>query len=80
MVNFLVVWKITEKWLQNLYFHRYDFNMIYKLFSYLASLSRKPGKSVTPTFGNINLTETMLNLLVAWKFNQKWRKKFLLSP
>ena len=38
MTNLLVVPKITEKWLQNVYFHRYNFNMSCKSFSSLSSL------------------------------------------
>ena len=36
--------------------------------------------SSTPTFGNINLRETMANLMVAWKFNQKWLQNLYLHP
>ena len=50
MSNVLVAWKTTEKWLQNLYLHRYIFNISYNLFSYLTSLSHQPGKSVNPNF------------------------------
>ena len=40
--------------------------------SYLMSISRRgPVNPSTPTFGNNNLTETITNLIVAWKFNQK---------
>ena len=36
-----------------------------------------PGKSANPIFSNINLTETMKNLIVAWIFNQKWPQESL---
>ena len=72
IAKLLAVWKITQKWLQNLYFYRYNFNISYKSFFYLTSLSRRdPANPSTPTFYKIHLTETMLNLLAAWKFNQK---------
>ena len=57
--------------------------MIYKLFSYLASLFRKPGKSVISTFGNINLTETMPNLTCSLEIQSKMAEKissFTLNP
>ena len=58
--------------LENIYFHRYHFNLSYKPFSSLISLSRRgPLNPSSPTFYNINVTEAMLNLLVVWKFNQK---------
>ena len=57
---------------------------------YLASLSRcSPVNLSTPTFGNINLTETVTNLLVVWKvknecnnlyFHSKSFKKTNLKP
>ena len=64
----------------NLYFHLYAFGMSYKSFSYLTSLSnRSPVNPSTTTFGNINLTETMTNLIFAWKFNQKWPQEPLFA-
>ena len=39
-----------------------------------------PGKLLTPTFGNINLTETMTNLIAACKFNQKRYQNLYLHP
>ena len=72
IAKLLAVWKITQKWLQNLYFYRYNFNITYKSFFYLTSLSRRdPVNPSTPTFYKTHMTETMLNLLAAWKFNQK---------
>ena len=45
--------------------------MSYESFSYLTLLSRcGPVNPSTPVLGNIDLTETMINLLVAWKFDQ----------
>ena len=50
----------------NFYFHRYKLRKGHKLFSYLTSLSRrKPVNLSTTTFGNINLTETIANLIAA---------------
>ena len=50
----------------NLYFHPYKLHKGYKLFSYLMSLSpRGPVNPSTPIFGNINLIETITNLIVA---------------
>ena len=66
IASLLVVWKITKKWLRNLYFHSYNFYMSYKLFSCLTSFSRGgPVNSSTPNFYNISLTETLPNLLFA---------------
>ena len=39
-----------------------------------------PGKSGTPTFGNINLTESMKNLIVTCKFDQKQPQESLFAP
>ena len=45
------------------------------------SISRRgPINLLIPTFGNINLTAAMTNLLGAWKSNQKWLKQSLLAP
>ena len=72
IAKLLAVWKINQKWLQNLYFYRYNFNITYKSFIYLTSLSRRdPVNPPTPTFYKTHMTETMLNLLAACKFNQK---------
>ena len=66
----------------NLYFHYFTFNEGKKnLFSYQTSFSRRGlVHPFTPTFGNINLTETMTNLIVFYKFNQKWLQESLFSP
>ena len=54
----------------NLYFHPYSFNKTQKSFSYLTSLSRGDLlNQSTPTFRNINLTETITNLSISWEFN-----------
>ena len=51
----------------NLYLQSNTFNMNSKSFSCLVSPScRGPVNPSTPTFGNINLTETMTNLLLNW--------------
>ena len=36
---------------------------------------RDPVNPSTLTYGTINLTETMTNLIVAWQFNLKWLQK-----
>ena len=47
----------------------------------LTSLSRRgPVNPSTPTFANINLTETMTNLIVPWKFSQKRTQESLFAP
>ena len=43
------------------------------LFFYLMLLSRRgPENPSTPNFGNVNLTETMTNLIVAWKIQSNF--------
>ena len=65
----------------NLYYHPFSLSKGQNLFSYLTSLSRRgPVNPSTPTFGNINLTETMTNLIVAWKFSQKQTQESLFAP
>ena len=65
----------------NLYFHPYNIHKRYKLFSYPMSLFRRgPVNPSTPTFGNINLTETITNLIVALTFNQKRFRESLFAP
>ena len=55
--------------------------MSYKSFPYLTLLSRHgPVNLSTPTFGNINLTEAMADLILAWKFNEKRLQEFLFAP
>ena len=44
---------------------------------YLHEKTYNPGKSVNP---NINLIETMTNLIVAWKFSQKRTQESLFAP
>ena len=34
----------------------------------------------TPTFNKTNLTETITNLIVVWKFNQKPLQESLIAP
>ena len=81
----LKIYLLFEKSLKiscnNLYFHFYTIDMGCKSFSYLTSFSRRgPVNLSTPTFGNINLTEKMVNVIVDWKFNQKWLQESLFSP
>ena len=64
--------KSLKRGCSDLYFQSNSFDMICKSFPYLTSLfSRGPVNPSTLTFGSINLTEIMTNLLVAWKINQK---------
>ena len=73
--NLLIVWKITEKVCNILHALRKFFLRNSKSNSYLMSISRRgPVNLSFPTFGNINLTKTITNLLVAWKYNQKLLK------
>ena len=52
--------------------HSKAYNISLKWNLYLTSFAcRGPVNLSTPTFGNINLTERMTNLIVAWKFNKK---------
>ena len=70
--NYLLFQTFLKNGFNNLYFHPYTFNMIYKSFSYLTSLSRRgPVNPSTSTFGSINLAKTMTNLLAVWKINKK---------
>ena len=65
----------------NFYFHPYTFDERYKSISYLMSLFRRgPVNSSSPTFGNINFTEAMTNLIVVWKFHQNGCKNLYLHP
>ena len=62
-------------------FHHFTFNMSYKSYSYLTSLSgRVPLNSLIPIFGNIKLMETTIDLIVDWKSNQNGRKYLFLHP
>ena len=46
--------------------------MTYESFSYPTSFSRRDQVNPsTPTFGKINMTETITNVVVVWKFNKK---------
>ena len=40
---------------------------------------RGPVNPSTPTFGYINLTESITNLIAVWKFNQKRMQKSLFA-
>ena len=81
MTNLLIVWKITEKDCNDLYFHSCTFNMSYKSFSFLMTLSpRGHVNSSTTTFGNINLTETGIDLIIDSNFNKNGCKNLYLYP
>ena len=65
----------------NLYYHPFNLPKGQRLFSYLASFSRRgPVNWSTPTFGKINLKKTMIKLIVAWKFSQKRMQESLFAP
>ena len=65
----------------NLYYHSFNLPKGKKLFSYLAPLSRRGSVNPSiPTFGKISLTETMIKLIVSWKFNPKPMQESLFSP
>ena len=52
--------------------------MATKFYSCLTPLSlRSPVNLLAPIFSSINPTETMTNLIIAWKFNQKWLQESL---
>ena len=61
----------------NLYYHPFTLPKGQRLFSYLASLSRRGS---TPAFGKINLTEIIIKLIVASKFSQKRMQESLFAP
>ena len=64
--------------INNLYLNSKTINMGVKLNSYLTSLAIcSPVNPSTPTFGNINLTEPITNLILATKFNKKWLQESL---
>ena len=49
--------------------------------SYLTSLSHPgPVNPSTPTFPNINLTETITNLISVWELNQNQQQEYLSEP
>ena len=55
-----------------LYFHPKHFKITFKSNSHLMSISRVGLVNPSiPTFPNLNLTKTLTNLLVAWKFTEK---------
>ena len=65
----------------NFYFDPYTFDERYKSVSYLTSLSRHGSVNPSPSlFGYINFTEAITNLIVVWKFNQKWLQESLFAP
>ena len=65
---------------KNRYLQPKSFKSTFKTNSYLMSISRRdPLNPSTPIFGNISLIETMTNLVVAWKFNQKWLNESLFA-
>ena len=67
--------------IKNLYLHEKTYNMDLKWNLYPTSLSRRGSVNLsTPTFGKINLTETMIKLIVAWKFSQKRMQESLFAP
>ena len=69
--TYLLFQKSLKNGFNKLYFYHYTSDMSYESFSYLTLLSRYgPVNPSTPVLGNIDLTETMINLLVAWKFDQ----------
>ena len=77
MTNLRIVWKVTEKDCNDLNFYSFIFNMSYRSFSFLMALF--PVNLSTPTFGNMNLTKTVADLTVNWKFNQKWLQESLFA-
>ena len=77
----ITIYYLTTIHLRNLYLHSKTYNMGLKLNLYLTPLPhRGPVNPPTSTFGNINFTETMTNLIMAWKFNQKRLKGSLFAP
>ena len=80
MTNLRVVWKVTEKDCNDLKFYSFTFNMSNRLFSFIMSLFPRGRVNLsTPTFGNMNLTKTVADLTVNWKFNQKWLQESLFA-
>ena len=64
----LLFQKLPENSCKNLYSHHYTFNKSSKSFSYLTPLSCSGQvNSPNPFSGKINLTETVTNLIAAWK-------------
>ena len=83
MTIYLLFGKSLKKGCNDLYFHPFNFNLSSKTFSYLTSFScRGWVNPSTPTFGNIDLTEIIIDLHVAWKFNSVkngWNNVYLHS-
>ena len=84
MKNLLVVWKITEKDCNILHVVPTCFHRSSKSKSYLMSIyCRGPLNLSIPTFGKINQTETMINLLLLGKSVKNdcsylcWHPKFI---
>ena len=77
MTNLRIIWKVTEKDCNDLSFYSFTFNMSYRSFSFLMALF--PVNLSTPFFGNLNLTKTVADLTVNWKFNQKWLQESLFA-
>ena len=75
------IYYLTTSHIKNLYRHSKTYNMGLKQNLYLTSLFRRgPINTSTPTFPNINLTETKTILIVASKFNQKQQQESLFPP
>ena len=80
MTNLLIVWKVTEKDCNDLNLYSFTFNVSCRSFSFLMALfSRGRVNLSTPTFGNMNLTKTVADLTVNWKFIQKWLQESLFA-
>ena len=64
-----------------IYFHSHTLYERKKSLSYLTSLFRHgPVNPSSLTFRDINLTETITNLIVDWKSNQRRSQEFLFVP
>ena len=72
-LRFYLLFPVSLKYgCNNLCFHPFNIDNGQYLFSLLTSLSRRDlVNPSTSTFGNINLTESITNLIVAWKVSQK---------
>ena len=81
ITNLSVVSNVAEIWLQQSLLPAYNLPKRQKLLCYQTTLSgRGPVNPSIPTFGNINLTETMTNLVAALKFSQKRTQRSLFVP
>ena len=77
----ITTYYLTTIHIKYLYLYSKTYNMGLKLNFYLTSLSpRGPVNASTPTFSNINLIETITNLSVALKLNQKRWQESLFAP